>query len=215
MKVKWLGHACFLIVSAEGIRIITDPYEIDGGINYAPINETADIVVVSHEHRDHNNVAAIKGKPEVVKGSGVKKVKGIEFQGFATYHDEAKGKQRGVNTIFCLTVDEIRLCHMGDLGHELTSSETSQIGEVDILFLPVGGFYTIDASTAGKVGEQLKPKIIIPMHFKTAKCDYPITGVENFLKGKDNVKRLDSSELELTVKDLPSATQIIVLKPAL
>lgn len=215
MKIKWLGHACFLIVSGEGIRIITDPYEVGGGINYAPINETADIVVVSHEHADHNNVATVKGRPEVVKGSGVKKIKGVEFTGFATYHDEVKGAQRGANTIFCFTVDGIRLCHAGDLGHELTSEQASQIGGIDVLLLPVGGFYTIDANTAGKVQDRLKPKITIPMHFKTAKCDYPIASVENFVQGKSNVKRLDSSELELTVKELPPATQIIVLKPAL
>lgn len=214
MRIKWLGHACFLIVSNEGIRIITDPYEIGGGIRYAPIDETADVVTVSHGHGDHNNLAAVKGKPEVVRGDGVKKVKGIEFRGVSTYHDEAKGVQRGRNTIFCFTVDSIRLCHAGDLGHELTTEEASQIGEVDVLFIPVGGFFTVDADTAGKVVDKLKPKITIPMHYKTAKCDYPISGVEDFLKGKSNVKRLDSSELELTVEGLPPA-QIMVLKPAL
>ncbi len=216
MRIKWLGHACFLIVSDGGIRIITDPYQVGNGINYAPINETADIVVMSHDHHsDHWNVAAVKGKPEIVRGSGIKKVKGIEFKGVATYHDEAKGAQRGTNTIFCFTVDGIRLCHAGDLGHELTSEQASQIGKIDILFLPVGGFYTIDAHTAGKVVDKLKPKITMPMHYKTAKCDYPISGVEDFLRGKSNVKRLDSSELELAAKDLPSAIQIIVLKHAL
>ena len=216
MKVKYLAHACFLIISSERLRIITDPYQVGGGINYAPINETADIVVMSHvTHSDHGNVAAVRGKPEVVKGSGVKKVKGIEFKGLFTYHDEVKGTQRGVNTVFCFKVDDIRLCHAGDLGHVLTSEQISQIGEVDVLFLPVGGFYTIDANAATKIVDQIKPRIVVPMHFKTARCDYPISGVDDFLKGKDNVKRLDSSELELTAKDLPSATQIVVLRHAL
>jgi len=216
MKVKWLGHACFLIVSDEGIRIITDPYQVGNGINYAPVDESADIVVLTHEHHlDHSNVRAVKGKPEVVRGSVVKKVKGIEFKGIATYHDEAKGVQRGTNTIFCFTVDDIRLCHAGDLGHELTTEQASQIGKIDVLFLPVGGFYTIDANTAGKVVDTLKPKITIPMHYKTVRCDYPISGVDDFLRGKSNVKRLDSGELGLAAKDLPSAAQIIVLKPAL
>lgn len=215
MKVRWLGHACFLIVSAEGVRIITDPYEVGGGINYSPINETADIVVVSHDHADHNNVSAVKGKPEVVKGRGVKKVRGIDFKGVGVYHDETKGQQRGANVIFCFSVDGIKLCHLGDLGHDLTAEQAMDIGQVDVLLLPVGGFYTIDANTAGRVGDRLKPKVIIPMHFKTTKCDYPITGVEDFVKGRENVRRLDSSEVELVAKDLPLSTEIIVLKPAL
>lgn len=215
MKLKWLGHACFLIVSEEGVRIITDPYEVGGGINYSPINETADIVVVSHGHGDHSNILAIKGKPEVVKGSGVKKVKGIEFKGIATYHDERKGAQRGTNTIFCFAVDNIRICHLGDLGHELTPEQAREIGEVDILLLPVGGFYTIDADMAAKVADRLNPRIIVPMHFKTPKCDYPITKVDDFLKGRKNVRRLETSEVELTAKDLPATTETMVLKPAL
>jgi len=216
VKIKYLGHACFLITSSEGLRIITDPYQVGNGINYAPVNETADIVVMSHDHHsDHWNAAAVKGKPEVVSGSGVKNVKGIEFKGLAAYHDEVKGVQRGTNTVFCFKMDDIRLCHAGDLGHVLTSEQISHIGEVDVLFLPVGGFYTIDTNAAGKVMNQVKPKIMIPMHFKTTKCDYPISSVEDFLKGKSNVKRPDSSELELTAKDLPSTTQIIVLKHAL
>ncbi len=215
MRLKWLGHACFLIVSRERVKIVTDPYEVGGGINYSPINETADVVVVSHGHGDHSNVSAIKGKPEIVKGSGSKKVKGIEFRGIATYHDEAKGRQRGTNTIFCFSVDGIKICHLGDLGHELTPEQALEIGEVDVLLLPVGGFFTINAETATKVADRLIPKIIIPMHFKTPKCDYPIAGVDDFIGGKKNVKKLEVSEIELTAKDLPTTTEIIVLKPAL
>lgn len=215
MKLKWLGHACFVIVSGEGVRIITDPYQVGGGINYSPINETADIVVVSHGHSDHDNVSAIKGKPEVVKGSGVKKVKGIEFKGIATYHDERQGAQRGTNTIFYFAMDDIRICHLGDLGHELTPEQAREIGKVDVLLLPVGGFYTIDANMAAKVADRLNPRIIVPMHFKTPKCDYPITKVDDFLKGRKNVRKLESSEVEFTAKDLPATTETIILKPAL
>lgn len=215
MKVKWLGHACFLISSDSGIRIITDPYTVGEGINYSPIEETADIVVVSHEHGDHNNVSAIKGKPQIVKGSGTKTAKGIEFRGIATYHDEAQGKQRGKNTVFCFTVDGIRLCHLGDLGHVLTSEQTGEIGAVDVLFVPVGGFYTIDASLATRICNLLKPRVVIPMHFKTTKCAYPIAGVEDFLKDKKEVNRAGTSEIELQREKLPPATRIIVLQPAL
>ncbi|MGA7677337.1 MAG: MBL fold metallo-hydrolase [Dehalococcoidia bacterium] len=215
MKLKWLGHSCFLITSETGLRIITDPYAIVAGINYSPVNEAADIVTVSHNHRDHNNVAAVRGKPEVITGSGTKTAKGIQFKGIASHHDESKGKERGSNTIFCFTVDGIRLCHLGDLGHELSREEIAQIGNVDVLLIPIGGFFTIDARVAAKVADDLKPKVILPMHYKTPECDFPITGVEDFLAGKKNVKKLNSSEIEFKAGKLPEATEIVVLQPAL
>jgi L-ascorbate metabolism protein UlaG (beta-lactamase superfamily) len=215
MKLKWLGHSCFLITSETGLRIITDPYSTVGGINYSPVNEAADIVTISHNHRDHNNIAAVRGKPEVITGSGTKTAKGIQFKGIASHHDESKGKERGANTIFCFTVDGIKLCHLGDLGHELSREEIAQIGNVDILLIPIGGFFTIDAGVATKVGDDLKPKVILPMHYKTPKCDFPITGVEDFLAGRKNVKKLNSSETEFKAGKLPEATEIVVLQPAL
>ena len=216
MIIKWLGHSCFLITSKEGLRIITDPYTVDGGINYSPINESASIVLVSHSHFDHNNVPAVRGKPEVVKDSGVSTIKGIQFRGIATYHDTSQGKQRGTNTIFCFSLDSMSLCHLGDLGHELSQEQVKQIGTVDILFIPVGGFYTINASQAGQVCDQLKPKVVIPMHFKTSRCSFPIAGVEDFLKGKRNVREMDSSIVEFhKLEELPMSTEIVVLKPAL
>jgi len=215
MKVKWLGHACFLITSRDGLRVITDPYAVGGGINYSPIKETADVVVVSHDHGDHSNVSAVQGKPEVVKGSGKKTAKSIQFKGIAAYHDASQGTQRGLNTVFCFTIDDIKLCHLGDLGHVLGSGQVTEIGAVDILFVPVGGFFTIDAPVASQVCEQLKPKIVIPMHFKTPKCAYPIAGVEDFLKGKKNVRKVESSEVEFEREKLPAVTEIVLLQPAL
>jgi len=215
MKVKWLGHSCFLITSKDGIRIITDPYTVGGGINYSPIKETADIVVVSHEHDDHNNVFAVKGKPAVVKGNGVKIARGIQFRGIATYHDTSKGRERGTNTVFCFTVDDIKLCHLGDLGHVFTREQVEEIGAVDILLIPVGGLYTIDATDASRVCGQLAPKVIIPMHFKTPKCAYPIAGVEDFLMGKKEIRKADSSEVEFERGKLPDTTEIELLQPAL
>ena len=215
MKVKWLAHAAFLITSDQGTRIITDPYEAGGGLSYASIDEAADIVTVSHDHADHNNAAAVRESPQVVKGAGVKEVKGIPFKGIPTYHDESQGGQRGPNTIFCFAVDGMRLCHLGDLGHPLSKEQVSGIGEVDILFSPVGGFFTIDAPVAAQLCDSLKPKVVIPMHFKTAKCAYPIADVEDFLKGRSDVNRLDASEVEFKRENLPAATQTVVLKPAL
>ena len=215
MNIKWLGHSCFLITSNEGLRVITDPYAVGGGINYSPVKETADIVVVSHDHADHNNVSAVQGKPEVVKGSGTKTVKGIQFRGIATYHDSSQGKQRGPNTTFCFTVDNMKLCHLGDLGHVLSPGQIDEIGGVDILFIPVGGFFTIDAANASQACDQLRPKVIIPMHFKTPNCAYPIASVDGFLRGKNNVREVGSSEAEFELDKLPSTSEIVVLKPAL
>jgi len=215
MKVKWLGHSCFLVTSKGGVRIITDPYVVGGDINYSPIEETADIVVVSHGHDDHSNVSAVQGKPEVVRDNGIRTAKGIQFRGIATYHDASQGTQRGPNTVFCFTVDDMKLCHLGDLGHVLSPGQVNEIGTVDILFTPVGGFYTIDASIASGICDQLKPKVVIPMHFKTPKCAYPIAGVDDFLKGKKNVKRVGDSEVELEREKLPATTEIVLLQPAL
>ena len=215
MKIKWLGHASFLITSDTGTKIITDPYATGGGIKYGEITEASDIVTTSHDHSDHNNVAAVRGKPEVVRGTGITKVREIEFKGIAGHHDEAGGSQRGSNTMFCFTVDGIRVCHLGDLGHQLSDKQVAELGRIDILLIPVGGYYTIDAKVATQVCNQLKPQAIIPMHFKTDKCGFPIAGVGEFLKGKDNVNSLDTSEVEFKQGELPSTTQIIVLKPAL
>lgn len=213
MKIKWLGHASFLITSDSGTKIITDPYIPDDRLHYGEINESADAVTVSHDHFDHGNVAAVKGAPQTVKGDA--EIKGIKFKGIATSHDASGGKERGSNTIFCFEVDGVKVCHLGDLGHELTAEQAAQIGAVDVLLLPVGGFYTIDATVADRVAAQLKPKVVIPMHFKNNKCDFPIAGVEEFLRGKKDISQPDASEAEFRSGEMSSTTRIIVLKPAL
>jgi L-ascorbate metabolism protein UlaG (beta-lactamase superfamily) len=214
MLIKWLGHASFLITSGEKIKIITDPYTIGNGINYKPINESADIVTRSHGHGDHNNTKSIKGNPAILTEPGSRSVKGIEIKGIQVFHDEAGGNKRGTNVIFCFKVDGMELCHMGDLGHQLSRQQLSEIGPVDILFIPVGGFFTIDAREATAVARSIKPKVIFPMHYKTSKVDYPITGVDDFLKDKVNVRRLDASEIEIKKADLPKEAEIIVLQSA-
>ncbi len=232
MKIKWLGHACFMITSDKGTKIITDPYFTGGGLSYGEIKESADIVTVSHEHGDHNNVSAVKGKPQIVKDKttwvlpaavfetrstsmGKEEIGGMRFNAIATYHDNTEGSQRGKNTIFCFEVDGIRVCHLGDLGHQLSDTQVAELGTVDILLIPVGGYYTIDAKVAGQVCDRLKPKVAIPMHYKNNKCAYPIAGVDKFLKGKKGVSQLDASEVEFKQGELPASTQIIVLKSAL
>ncbi|KPK22521.1 MAG: hypothetical protein AMJ70_05815 [Dehalococcoidia bacterium SG8_51_3] len=213
MKIKWLGHASFLITSDSGVKIVTDPYAPDDRLHYGEVNESADIVTMSHEHFDHGNIAAVKGNPQAVKGDA--EIKGIRFKGIATFHDNAGGRERGKNTVFCFEIDRVKVCHLGDLGHELTSEQANQIGAVDVLLLPVGGFYTIDTTVASRVAEQLKPRVIIPMHFKNSKCDFPIAGVEEFLRGKKDVSQPDASEVEFRAGEMPATTRIMVLKPAL
>ena len=217
MKIKWLGHAAFLITSDSGVKIITDPYTPGGlGLNYGEIKESADVVTVSHEHGDHNNAASVGGNPEVVREASPVEIKGVKFSGLPTYHDNADGSQRGKNTIFCFEVDGIRVCHIGDLGHQLTDKQVADLGKVDILLVPVGGNFTIDAAVATEVSSQLAPWVIIPMHYNNERCNaFPVAGVDEFLKGKAGVSRLDASEVEFKAGELPANAQIIVLQPAL
>ncbi|MFC1995864.1 MBL fold metallo-hydrolase [Chloroflexota bacterium] len=213
MKIKYLGHACFLIISDKGIKIITDPFTTGGDFTYDEIKVAADIVTVSHDHFDHNNVSAVRGNPSVVRGTT--EIKGIEFKGIPTYHDDAEGKLRGKNTIFCFAVDGIRICHPGDLGHQLSAQQVAELGKIDILCIPVGGFYTIDAKVASQICIQLRPKVIIPMHWNH-KWSFPeIASIDDFLQGKKDVSRLDTSEIEFKSGELPTTTQIMVLKSAL
>jgi len=216
MKVKWLGHACFLLTSDSGVRILTDPYTPGAfGLGYGPPAETADIVTVSHEHADHNNTAAVKGKPEVVRGAGVHKVKGVEIKGVSTSHDEASGSQRGPNVVFCFTLDGVRVCHLGDLGHDLAPGLLAEIGPVDVLMIPVGGTFTIDANAASRVADRIAPKVVIPMHFQNERCrDFPVAAVDDFRKKRQRVRMVDGSEVEIKKENLPAETETVVLKPA-
>jgi L-ascorbate metabolism protein UlaG (beta-lactamase superfamily) len=215
MKVKWLGVASFLITTDKGIRIVIDPYKSGGGIKSAEYNGPADIVTVSHEHRDHNYTALIKGNPKIIKDVKQTEVKGIKFNGLATFHDENQGTKRGPNTVFYFEIDGIRFCHLGDLGHMLNDEQTAQIGQVDVLLSPVGGEWAIDAVTAWDLANKLHAKVVIPMHFRSERLDFPIATVDGFLQGKKNVIRADASEIEFEAGKLPAEITIILLKPAL
>lgn len=216
MKVKWLGHSSFLITADDGTKVITDPYTPGiMGLNYEGIKDVADIVTVSHEHGDHNGVNRLQGSPQVVRGSGTHVVKGMEFKGVAAYHDPSGGSQRGANTIFCFIVDGVRVCHLGDLGHQLTDAEVAGLGQVDVLFVPVGGNFTIDAAGATLVTEKIKPRVVMAMHYRNGRSgQFPVAGVEDFVKGKTNVTQETSSEVEFKAGQLPATTQIVVLQPA-
>ena len=227
MKIKWLGHASFLITSDSGTKIITDPYHAGGNLSYGEIKESAHLVTISHNHGDHNNVDNIEklpktevpGKPIIVRGPlppNLEHLAGIPIKALPTYHDNAGGKQRGTNNIFCLDVDGMRVCHLGDLGHPLGDKQAAELGKIDVLFVPVGGNFTIDAKAATEVAKKLKAKVVIPMHYKNDRClSFPVASVDEFLAGKKNVTKMDSSEVEFKKSTLPTAATIIVLKPAL
>ena len=212
VTIKWLGHSCFLISLGDALKIVTDPF--DSTVGYPLPDETADICVVSHDHFDHNCISVVKGNPEVIKGAGEKEAKGIKFKGVGSFHDEKQGSQRGENTIFTWELGGIKFAHVGDLGIDLTDSQKQEIGTVDILFVPTGGFYTIDAATASKVVASLNPKVVIPMHYKTPFLgeNFPIAGVDEFLKGKENVVKVDKGSVSFTRESLPEKITIYVLE---
>jgi len=217
MEIKWLGHATFLITTADGTSIITDPYEPGAydAINYGPITMPADIVTVSHEHEDHNHVAGVPGDPHVVREAGEHSVRDVKLYGISTFHDSSEGDERGTNTIFVIESDGMRICHLGDLGHSIDAQTVQDIGHVDVLLVPVGGYFTVDADQAAEIAGQLNPKLVVPMHFKTERCSLPIADVEGFVAGKDNVQREGVSEVTVDQDSLPATTVITVLEPAL
>jgi len=217
MKIKWLGHACFLITSDSGLKILTDPYEAGfrGIISYGPVTESPDIVAISHQHGDHNYTGDLQGSPEIVQGAGRHLVKDIEFVGTPCYHDRASGQERGDNTIFCFTVDGIQVCHCGDLGHPLDASALHSLGHVDMLLIPTGGpAATLELDEAVDLWEKLEPSVVIPMHFRNQKCNFPKYGIEDLVELKPTAVRAGKSEVEFTAGQLPKG-QILILMPAL
>ncbi|UCG38688.1 MAG: MBL fold metallo-hydrolase [bacterium] len=215
MKVKFLGHACFLLTTGSGVRIITDPYEpgcFDGAMKYRPVQDEADVVLVSHGHADHCHVAGVRGSPKVVDQAGDRTISGMRILGVPTYHDTSKGSERGENVIFRLEADGLVLCHLGDLGHRLDPGTVEKLKPVDVLFLPVGGFFTVGGDEADDIMDALEPKLVIPMHFKTEGVDFPIAPVSEFLSGRQAVHRAGTSHVDLKADGLPEG--ILVLEPA-
>ncbi|OGC85296.1 MAG: hypothetical protein A2V73_00905 [candidate division Zixibacteria bacterium RBG_19FT_COMBO_42_43] len=212
MTIKWLGHAHFLI-SNNKVKIALDPF--DSSVGYPMPDVSADILLMSHGHLDHNNASAVKGNPVQITGYGKKSAKGIDFTGVKTYHDDQQGKSgRGENTVFVWEMEGIRFAHCGDLGHLLTEQNLKEIGAVDVVMIPVGGFYTIDSKVATQNIEKLKPKVVIPMHYKQPFMgdDFPIDKVDVFLQGKKNVQKVGKNTLTLNKEKLPEETTIFVLE---
>jgi L-ascorbate metabolism protein UlaG (beta-lactamase superfamily) len=218
VRIRWLGHSAFLLAAADGTSVITDPYvpgSFNGAIKHGPIGETADAVTVSHHHQDHDGVSHLPGNPKVFEGKGSFKVGSVSINGFETFHDATEGTGRGRNTVFVFGADGLRIGHCGDLGHVLTQQQVAAIGRVDVLLLPVGGTFTVDAAAAHEVAKQLTARVTIPMHYKTAKLGFDIDGVEAFTQGEQNVKRIGRAEVEVSADKLPPAPEIWVLEHAL
>lgn len=217
MKLIFLAHASFLIITNNGTRIIFDPYKsgcFSGSFRYEAIKESADVVLVSHQHDDHNGVSEVFVNPKVFKDTGNYTYKDIKINGIGSFHDTQKGTARGKNVIFVVESDSLRIAHFGDLGHSLSDSDFKQIGKVDILLIPVGGYFTINSKVATDIINTLKPAITIPMHYKTDAIDFPIAKVDEFLKNKKNVKKINSAEVEVTKETLPKAPEVWVLNMA-
>lgn len=217
MRLTYFGHSSFLVEAADGTRIIIDPYLhgcFDGALRYAPIDEPADAVVASHTHDDHGATHTIPGNPLVFVHPVAETVGAVRITGVQVAHDEAGGEKRGKNTIAVLDDGDIRLVHLGDLGHTLDAATVAAIGPVDVLLVPVGGFFTIDHKEAAKVVDSLDPRIVVPMHYKTDKVDFPIVPVEPFVATQGTVERRSTPTLEATRATLPVGREVIVLAQA-
>ena len=181
MIIKWLGHSSFLIQSKS--KLVTDPY--DTSIAKLPADLSADIVTVSHNHFDHNFVQGVGGFPLIINTPGDYDKAGFHIHGIAAYHDNENGAIRGTDTIFTIESEGVRLCHLGDLGQSLSDEQINDIGEIDILMIPVGGFYTIEPDEAVRVTRQISPKIVIPMHYKVdgfTPANLEITSDDDFIR---------------------------------
>jgi len=212
MELTFYAQAAFRIVGQDGVRIVIDPYEASERLRYDPTFDEADIVVVTHEHGDHNNVAAVPGDPEVVRGAGRHVAGGITFEGIGCYHDGQQGAQRGPNAIITFTLDGLRIAHFGDLGHELDDEHYRQLGALDVVIVPTGGGPTLEPELVWAMVERIAPKVAIPCHFKTSEIDLPLAPLETFLDGKDAVRRVGGSTVTLTAETLPKTTEIVVLE---
>jgi L-ascorbate metabolism protein UlaG (beta-lactamase superfamily) len=220
IQVRWYGQSFFTLTSASNIVVAMDPF--DGSfVNYPiPQDLKADVLLVTHEHRDHNNVAIIKGDPFVMKserGIGKEEKHGIKLRGIGAYHDNEHGAQRGRNTIYTIEMDGVRLCHLGDIGQSsFTDEQLARIGAVDVLFLPAGGQFTTEPKDLRKLVDQIKPRVAVPMHYKSPYTrDLPLAPLDEFLTlNKDlPVKRLEAPTFAVTQEELPDKTAVWV--PAL
>lgn len=214
MKLTWFGQAAFLLLASDDTRIIIDPYEagsLDGAIAYPAISEEADAVLITHEHPDHAAAGSVPGDPDVYTQTETATIGSVQVTGFPTFHDTTRGAERGANTVYLLDDNDLRLVHLGDLGHELSPDTADAMGRVDVLLVPVGGLFTIDADTATEVVNTLRPRMVIPMHYKTPDCGLDLAPVDDFLKKQDLVEHWREPTIVLDPGTLPRERTTIVL----
>ncbi|MBD3300407.1 MAG: MBL fold metallo-hydrolase [Candidatus Moranbacteria bacterium] len=219
MLIKHIGHSCFKVETkpsgaklGEKITIYFDPFGGDLGLK--PPKGEADMVIVSHDHYDHNYLKNLTGDYFLINNPGEYTFKNISVIGLASYHDEQEGKLRGLNTIYILESEKIRLCHLGDLGHIPKKDRIDQIGDVHVLFIPVGGNYTIGPKKAKKIIELIEPRIVVPMHYATEKLNLEgIKKVDEFYQTMNSKPSEITDKLKLSSNNLPEENQIIELNP--
>lgn len=195
MKITWLGQSSFLIEDKRGVKLITDPF--DPTIGYDVYSGSADVVLISHHHFDHDYTKMIKGNPDILDKVGNFQLKDIPISGFASYHDEVKGAKRGLNTIYVFEMDGLRLCHLGDIGYVPSPDEIEKLGKIDVLFIPVGGNFTINGKQAAEIAKLINSHIVIPMHYKTPKLTLPLASVEEFISCMKNAEKVNNSVLTI------------------
>ncbi|MBI2669838.1 MAG: MBL fold metallo-hydrolase [Candidatus Yanofskybacteria bacterium] len=208
MTISWYGQACFRLES-KGVSVLIDPFSKEIGLRPPRLNDQ--IFLVTHEHYDHNNVKEVPPESFVIHGPGEYEKSGVYVEGISSYHDNVQGTQRGLNTIYMIRAEDMRLCHLGDLGQaKLNDEQIEQIGDVDILFIPVGGKYTIDGKEAVEVIKQIEPKIIVPMHYKITGLNIDVDGPQKFFK-EIGIKPEEVESYRIAAKNLPTEEMKLVM----
>ena len=208
LLIRWHGHSCFEI--ADDIKIVTDPH--DGkSIGIPTPLVSADIILVSHNHYDHNSVKTVEKEGTKIITDGRKRTIGqILIKGFPSFHDESKGERRGENIIYKAIIDDISFVHLGDLGHNLDDKTIESLEDIDILFIPVGGTYTIDAKKAWEISNKLKPRITIPMHYKIEGLSLPIAPVDEFIEQSPLPVLRVGNEIDIEKTEIPNEPEVWV-----
>lgn len=208
MELLWFGHSCFRL-KGKDITIITDPFDRTSGYTLGKL--TAEVVTISHDAPDHNNYGAIDGEPQLIDGPGEYEIRGSFITGVATRRDSKKGIEKERNTAYLIELDDLKICHLGDLGQILTSEQVEQMNSADVLLIPVGGNNTINAAQAAEVVSQIEPRIVVPMHFKTEATTLELEPVSKFLREMGVTDPNPQQRLVISKGSLPEEPTVVLL----
>jgi len=215
MEISWLGHSCFQL-RGKNIVLVTDPFTLQQGSSQGDASRlsklNASIVTISHDHPGHNNAKGVGGgNPRIVRGPGEYEINDVLITGVASYHDDKHGKEYGRNTIYIIHIDELAICHLGDLGHTLHEEQLEEVADADILFVPIGGGHSLNATQAAEVISQVEPRIVIPMHYRSTTTDEPLPALATFCR-EMGVEAIDPQpKLTVTRNSLPIEMQVVLL----